>query len=284
MKLALVFAFALPLFAADPHLALRKHMLDLINRDRAASMLAPLALDTEISPIADARAKDVLEGASLDVPVYFWFSQAGGNDSVSENLHGWTASYDFTEQASRDLVRRAQMAIMSDQPPHHGRRETILDGLATHAAVGFAWDDDEFQIVQLIERKYVHFATPLPRCATMTDVIHVAGWPLGDTVFDAISVHHEPPPDAKRRAKKKRATVIVAGHALPQRRREYLPKLKSGYEYRARGTGDVRTGKAGEFAVDVPFTEGPGVYTVVVWTKFGYGTPFAATMTSIVVQ
>jgi hypothetical protein len=280
--------FLLAALLAEPAVnvdALRMHALRVINQDRAEAMLAPLVLDGEASRIADARAQDVLDGASLEVPVYVWYSQAGGNDSVNENLHAWTVSYDFTEPALRELIRRSQLAIMSDQPPHHGRRETILDPLATHAAIGFAWDGDEFQLVQLILRKYVHFALPLPRCAKTTDLVHVAGWPLGDVVFDAISVHYEPPPNTTRRAKKKRNTVFISGHALPQRRREYLPKLKSGYEYRARGTGDVRTGKAGEFALDIPFTDGPGVYTVVIWTKFpGAEGAFAATMTSIVVE
>jgi hypothetical protein len=265
--------------------ALREHALRAINQDRAEEMLPPLTLDGEASRIADVRAQEVLDGASLEVPVYLWYSQAGTNHSMQENLHAWTVSYDFTEHALRELIRRSQIAIMSDKPPHHGRRETILDPLATHAAIGLAWNDEEFQLVQLILRKYVHWATPLPQCAKVTDLVHVSGWPLDEVAFDAISVHHEPPPNAKRRAKKKAATMLVSNHALPKRRREYLPRLRSGYEYRSRGTGDVRTGKAGEFALDIPFTEGPGVYTVVVWTRFPTATePFAATMASIIVE
>jgi hypothetical protein len=280
--------FLLASLLADPVIsrdALRDHALKLINSDRLEQMLPPLELDTDVSDIADKRALDVLEGAPLDVPIYIWYSQNGTNDSISENLHAWTVSYPFTEHALRELIRRSQLSIMSDKPPHHGRRTTILDPLATHAAIGIAWNGHEFQMVQLILRRYVHWAAPLPRCATGNDLVHVSGWTLDDVLFDAIAVHHEPPPDAKRRTKKKAATMIVANHALPKRRREYLPRLRSGYEYRTRGTGDVRTGKADEFALDFPFTEGVGVYTVVVWVRFpSMAEPFAATMTSILVE
>jgi hypothetical protein len=275
--------------------ALREYAVQLINRDRVKQNLRPVELDPEISRIADRRALEVLRGEELDEPVYVRYSREGTDDSVNENVHAWSVTYPLTPHALRELTRKSQISMMDEKAPVDGRKAAILDVLATHAAVGFAWYGHEFRIVQVFIRRYVHFAVPMARCATTADTVHVSGWPGHDTTFDAITVHYEPPP---HRRTKKVARSLIMTHALPRQRKEYLSRLGSTmkryddgkvaffrFQYGPGRHGEVEVGDWGEFSFDMPFTEGPGTYTVVVWVRFlDRAEGFPATMTSIVVE
>ena len=67
----------------------------------------------------------------------------------------------------------------------------------------------------------------------------------------------------------------LSNYSLPSKRKDYFPRLKQDYNRRSDGTleivrreykgghrGDFTLGKDGAFSFAVPFTEGPGVYTV----------------------
>jgi hypothetical protein len=69
-------------------------------------------------------------------------------------------------------------------------------------------------------------------------------------------------------------------YSLPDRRREYLPRLPTTVSRANDGTmivarriyekgqrGDFATGSDGSFSFEVPFPDGPGIYTVVVWVS-----------------
>jgi hypothetical protein len=204
------------------------------------------------------------------------YSFAGGNDGVSENAAAWSANYVFNERALYEMSRRSQDAMMAEMPPHDGHKRTMLDPHATHVGIGLAWERGEFRLVQEFVRRYIDWTKPLPRRANVADTVITAGRPIRDAEVEGISVHFEPMPESMP------AHVANAfeSYSLPDRRKDYLPRLRQEVrlgrnrtiemirrEYPNGSRGDFYVGKQGEFSFKVPFTEGPGVYTVVVWMR-----------------
>jgi hypothetical protein len=84
-------------------------------------------------------------------------------------------------------------------------------------------------------------------------------------------------------------------YSLPEKRHDYLPRLRTVYRSDAAGSiravkqeyadgrrGDFSLAEDGAFSFAVPFGDGPGVYTVVVWIRKGTtDTPIAASNVSI---
>jgi uncharacterized protein YkwD len=267
---------------------LREHVLKLINRDRQLYNLPPVQLDLDASAMGDDYCRRQIRNGTNGhfttdgLAPYMRYSFAGGNDGLSENAAAWSASYTFSERALYEMSRRSQDAMMAETPPNDGHKRTILDPHATHVGIGLAWERSEFRLVHEFIRRYIQWTRPLPRHAHAGQTVLVAGKPLQGTTVEAISVHYEPAPAAM--------PVHVANalnsYALPLNRKNYFPRLKQDYTRRADGTleivrreyagghrGDFGIGKDGTFSFPVPFTEGPGVYTVVVWVRRARGTP-----------
>lgn len=279
---------------------LRQDVLRLINKDRVAHGLAPVLLDPEVSALADRYCERQIENRTTGhfttdgQPPYMRLSQAGVNDGVSENAAAWSANYRFTERAMFEMVRRSQAAMMAERPPHDGHRRTILDPHATHVGIGLAWENGEFRLVQEFVRRYVTWDRPLVRSAMLHDVVVGSGRPVDGYRVEAISVHHEPYPQAMPA----HVANAIDAYRLPRNRRDYLPRLRSYLAQRSDGTfsftreeyvdgrrGDFTVRKDGSFSFNVPFADGEGVYTVVVWvTKKGERNPIAATNVSIRVE
>jgi len=91
------------------------------------------------------------------------------------------------------------------------------------------------------------------------------------------------------------AANAITTYSLPDARREYLPRLPVRFTRMSNGTiqqvretysdgrrGDFPLSPDGGFAFVVPFSDGPGVYTVVVWVRAsGAKEAIAATNVSI---
>src|SRR6185503_21140001 len=87
-------------------------------------------------------------------------------------------------------------------------------------------------------------------------------------------------------------------YALPDKRKEYLPRIPqkvtrridgtiefSGMKYRDGRRGEFYLGDNGAFSFPVPFNDGEGIYTVVVWvSKAGVDHAIAASNISIQVK
>jgi uncharacterized protein YkwD len=285
-----VFTMLLALLAApvahadleETRATLRDRMVRLINRDREAYGLAPVQLDLEASRIGDAYCERQLRNGTtghftLDGHApYMRYSFAGGNDGVSENAAAWSADYVFTERALYEMLGRSQDAMMAEMAPRDGHKRTILDPYATHVGVGLAWEKGEFRLVQEFVRRYIDWTRTPAREARLGDLVSLAGKVRPGLRVEAITVHFEPLP-----------VVMTAQHAsaidtysLPDARKEYRPRLRSTIARRDDGSmiaaqrkyengsrGDFFAADDGRFTFDVPFPEGPGVYTVVVWVS-----------------
>ena len=276
---------------------LRQEVLRLINNDRQTHGLPAVDLDVEASAIADSYCRAQIANGTTGhfttdgYTPYMRYSFAGGNDGVSENAAAWSANYHFTDRAIYDMARRSEQAMMSEQPPHDGHRRTILDPYATHVGIGLAWQKGEFRLTQEFIRRYVTWTRALPRAAAIGEPVTASGRPIDGYRVEAISVHHEPIPEAMP----VKVANAIATYSLPAQRRDYLPRLRTRFHMRDDGTirliseeysdgsrGDFSVADDGAFHFTVPFREGPGVYTVVVWvTKKGGKMPIAASNISI---
>jgi hypothetical protein len=267
--------------------ALRGYALKLINRDRVRLHLPKLKLDPKLSAFAGDQAARLLAGKPEPLTPYMRYSFAGGNDMLRENVHSWTVSYELTDDVLQGLLRKTHEAMMAEEPPLDGRRGTLLDAQATHAGIGFAIDHGRFFIVEEVVRRHVAWTQPVPRKATTADKIPIAGAPLPGVVFDSITVHHELPP-----------AEPVSRETFPPNPKDYLPRLGSEVKRDDSGSvayiqhlygegrrGEVAVAKDGSFSVNIPFTEGAGIYTIVVWVHYpGLFTPFPAGSVSIRVE
>lgn len=289
MRYLLLTLLALP-FAAEASAsdALAKYALKLVNRERARMNLPALKADDEIAKYAETRARELLAGKEDGLTPYMRWSFRGEAARVSENVAGWSVSYQPTEHILRELVRQSHETMMAEEPPLHGRRSAILDPHATHIGIAVVWEGGQFRLVENIVRRYVELTQPLPREAKTADTLAIAGRTRGQAVFDSITVHYEPLPDASAKS----------SDGLPAKRKEYLPKLGSAvtrdrngninyerYQYAENRFGEIDTTKDGAFSVSVPFTEGPGIYTIVVWVTIpDFVHPFATTNVSVRVE
>lgn len=276
---------------------LQYEVLRLINRDRAKHRLPAVELDLQASAIADTYCRTQIRNGTTGHfttdghSPYMRYSFAGGNDGVSENAAAWSASYNFSDRALYEMVRRSQEAMMGEVPPHDGHRRTILDPYATHVGIGLAWEKGEFRLAQEFVRRYIDWSRTLPRTASTDEQVSASGRPFPGAKIDAISVHFEPAPVSLA----PHVANLISSYSLPDKRRDYLPRLKTRYEKRDDGTlrivsqqykdgrrGDFYLGEDGSFSFHVPFVDGPGIYTVVVWVRRnGDKTPIAASNVSI---
>ncbi|MGZ7078055.1 MAG: CAP domain-containing protein [Thermoanaerobaculia bacterium] len=268
--------------ADETRFTLRHELLRMINHDRKAEGLRPVELDAETSILADSYCRQQIRNGTTGhftidgQSPYMRYSFAGGNDGVTENAAAWSASYSFSDRALYEMMRRSEEAMMAEKPPHDGHRRAILDPYATHIGIGLSWERGEFRLTQEFLRRYVEWTRPLPRAAGLYEEIIGAAKPLPGYRVEAISVHHEPIPRSLAPA----AANLIESYRLPDSRREYLPRLRSFTRRTGQGTlevireqysdgrrGDFSVANDGGFRFNVPFADGPGVYTVVVWVR-----------------
>jgi uncharacterized protein YkwD len=270
--------------ADETRFTLREEFLRLINRDRKQFGLKPVQLDPFASSVADAYCRDQIRNGTTghfttdgQTP-YMRYSFAGGNDGVSENAAAWSATYNFGDRALYEMMRRSEDAMMREVAPHDGHRRTILDPYATHVGIGLAWEGGEFRLTQEFTRHYVDWKRPLPRTAAIGDQVMCSGQPLNGYQVDAITVYHEPLPQSIAAV----TANALSSYGFPDTRHQYEPRLKFGEYYSDGSRGDFPIARNGGFAFVVPFSDGPGVYTVVVWVRpQGARDPIAATNVSI---
>ena len=267
-------------------IALRQEFLRLVNRDRAAFGLTPVALDSFSSSVADNYCRaQIRNGTTGHFTIdgqapYMRYSFAGGNDAVSENAAAWSANYRFSDRALYEMIRRSEDAMIGEAAPHDGHRRTILDPYANFVGIGLAWEKGEFRLTQEFIRHYIDWTHALPRTAAAGERVVCGAKPIRGYEVEAITVHHEPLPQTISPV----AANGIDSYSLPERRREYLPRLtwRSGKRYGDGRRGDFAVAGDGSFTFDIPFDDGAGIYTVVVWVRrHGDPNPISASTVSI---
>ena len=286
-----IVAFATPIAHSDVDVTratLREHVLKLINRDRALYKLPPVELDLAVSAMGDEYCRTQIRNGTTGhftidgVSPYTRFSLAGFNDAVSENAAAWSATYNFTERALVEMTSRSQDAMMAEMAPYDGHKRTMLDPNATHVGIGMAWERGEFRLVQEFVRRYIDWTRPLPREVVLGSPVLTGGRARPGVTIEGITVHHEPLPQPLAA----HVASAISTYGLPAKRREYVPRVaRKGGPLAVALRGDFSLRADGTFAFTVPFPDGPGLYTVVVWVKKdGDATPFPASNVSIRVE
>lgn len=260
---------------------LRVQLLRMINRDRARFGLRPLELDATSSALADTYCRQQIRNRTLghfgidgETP-YMRYSFGGGNDGLSENAAAWSNDDGFSERSLYDMMRRSEASMMSEAGPHDGHRRAILDPYATHVGIGLAWDRGEFRIAEEFLRRYIQWARPVPRSASIGERVLLSGKPAAGFPVQTITIHHEAFPHPLSPSK----ASAIDSYSLPASHREYRPRLKQWFRARSGGgieevgdqqysdgsLGDFSVADDGSFSFAAPLEDGPGIYTVVVW-------------------
>jgi len=176
--------------------------LDLINRDRQAAGLAPVAWDATAAALAQRHAEDMLEGQFFSHwnragygPDHRAALDAGMTDAVFENIHAYWLRFDDGRPAPiedwDERVRAAQAGWM--QSPGH--RANILEPAHTHVGVGIAYRPDigELRMVQEFVNRYVEL-DPLPADLPVGAEVLISGRLLNGATDPLVNLAHEPFP------------------------------------------------------------------------------------------
>ncbi|HUO85455.1 MAG TPA: CAP domain-containing protein [Thermoanaerobaculia bacterium] len=275
--------------------SLKQELLAQINRDRQRHGLSPVELDPGTSAIADRYCEQQVRNGTrghftIDGwPPYLRYSWAGGNDGLSENAAAWSADYTFPDELIAELMRRSHLAMLAEIPPNDGHRRAILDPWATHVGIGLAWNGGEFRMTEEFLRRYVRWSHPLPRVAAPSDASWGAGRVDPGYSVSGISIHYEPHPLPLSAG----AANAIDDYALPRLLRQLEPRsadrtpvpvMISGSPLAVRALETFPVAHDGSFTFSVPFHQGAGVYTVVIWVrKDGSQEMIAASNVSILV-
>jgi uncharacterized protein YkwD len=238
--------------------ALQKLMLDLINADRQANGLTPVAWDDRAAQAATAHAEDMAaqgyfshwdtKGHGPDVR----YGLAGGTDVIRENVASQWRRYDDGRPAPIDdwseVIREAQTGLMNSP----GHRANILDPFHTHVGVGIAYNAQtgETRIAQEFIHRYVALeGTP----ALNGNEVSFSGSLIQGASEPLINVAFEPLP--------KPLTPDDLNNRMP---RTYSSPAEIIDVVQPDTQGD------GRFTARMPIgNKGAGLYHIRIWVKIG---------------
>lgn len=273
----------------------RAYMVELVNRDRAAIGLKPVALD----PVATAAAQKHAEEMAAYAYMAHWnlegklpdqrYTEAGGTGAVSENAylsyrHDRDEGHIPLEAApaaifSRQELEEIEAAYFNEQPPYDTHRRNIADPRHTHVGIGLARAQTPGSSRSLANaQEFVNRYTemdPLPADAHVGDKITVSGRLAAGATFFAIELCRLESPHAMTRDELRKT-----GHyPVPKGFQVYRDDTQDS-PVPVRVTGD------GHFSVIVTLSDEnrPGVYYVVVKVLTADGRSFAASRRTIVVK
>jgi hypothetical protein len=178
-------------------------MLELINRDRKANGLNPVAWDAIAALAGQKHAQEMadlgymshwnIDGHGPDLR----YAAAGGLDSVQENVYSYRSwKSDGTAALITDwneVILTAQKSLMASE----GHRANILSPEHTHVGVGFAYNPTtgDIRIAQEFVNRYVQISS-LPRRARVGDRIVLRGNLLPESLDPVVNIAYEPFPMA----------------------------------------------------------------------------------------
>jgi hypothetical protein len=216
---------------------------------------------------------------------YHRYSQAGGNDNISENV---AFQYYYESRPGfhidvYEMMSKSYKQMLNERPPDDGHRQNILDPYHTHVGIGLAFDRYNVYMTQEFLDRYVEVDTTFPRRAKLNDKITLIGKVLNPKhTVSSITIFYESIP--KPMLIKRLNSASACG--LPNERYDLFPALKDTlYYYEDGGRGDINIFDDGRFESPIPFfKELKGIYTVVVWVEDERGNDIPSTSISIIVE
>ncbi len=256
------------------------YTLGLINNDRAQYGLDPVTLGT--NPAAQVHAQDMFDNYFLShwgtdgMKPYMRYTVGGGTNYEDENsaYSGW---YDKTTDPNRyvkinpmDEIKQLEYNMMYDDAGSNwGHRDNILNKWHKKVNIGIAYDLHRLTLVEEFEGDYVFF-TGLPSLANGTLTMS-GSLTLGTA--DSIDVFYDPLPQPMTQDQ------LLSGprsYSLGTRVITIVPPPPPGYYYTQLPPNAVEatfwTSDGGQFSIQGNIKtaldqNGPGVYTVVIWSK-----------------
>lgn len=272
-----------PTTTVPPASELVQYTLDLINRDRADHGLAPVTLGANTA--AQLHAEDMLREYYLShwdtdgMKPYMRYTLAGGTNDETENsaYSGW---FDKSEDPSRyrpldvkaELATLEHQMVYDDDASNWGHRDNILNKWHRRVNLGIASDGHRLALVQQFEGDYLTFSQP-PIFQDGALVV-IGQSSLG--MVDSVGVYYDPLPLPLTQAE---LQAKPHSYSLGTRVATVVPPPPPGYQYTDLPPDAIQaqywqSDPPGSFSLRAAFgpildANGPGVYTVVIWTKTG---------------
>jgi len=274
--------------ADDEKEQIRQTLLAQINADRAQYGLSPVELEPLASTVADYHALEMLAGDYLShwnewgLKPYQRYSLAGGYYYTEENVFYFEQHPAFDNSAATltRLCLLGQASFMDEEPPRDGHRRSILNPWHTHVGIGFAASANAFRLVEFFTRHWVELSSPAERVFTLAQQVQVSGRAPTGFAVQSVAVFFENLPQPMDLQGKK----VAASYSFPPQRRDLFLVLPPPLSYTDGTRGSISIDGEGNFSFLVPFYQGVGVYTVVVWLlPAGSQEPIATTALSLFV-
>lgn len=265
----------------------REQLLTQVNAERAHAGLSRLLLDELAGNVANAHARDMIEGDFLSHwgsdgrKPYHRYSFAGGDDAVRENVSSAESIQSVTTTAVLKDLHDMHLSMLEEAPPDDGHRKTILFPPLTHVGFGIALAGHNLRLDELYLSRYVEVDS-IPRQATPKTVVLLRGKVLNPMhVLNGVDVCFEPLPtppaiDWLRTPR---------SYGMPPVSDRLLPRLPNQYYYPDGGAGSIEISNKSRFKVRVWLSKKPGINTIVVWLRAGEtGMAFPATQICVRVE
>ena len=280
--------------------ALRLFALDLINNDRAAHGVPPVALG--LNSAAQLHAEDMLVHNYLGHwwvdgrKPYMVYSETGGSSYVSENAaqSGWRDARWRSKNCDSVLVRcqvtepraaitNLQWSMMYDDAhAAWGHRDNILRESHRAVNIGIAFNGRLLTFVQHFEGGAVEASAPpaLSRDGTLSFALSKRE--AGVSVARVVSVYYDPLPSPKTPAQIDTLDSYCVGGGFTTRCGDPVARILKppapGRYYANLDANEVVADGWNETNASFSFTASlgtlvtkPGVYTIVVWRDDGSG-------------
>ncbi len=244
----------------------KRYLLRLVNRDREAEGLEPVAWDATAERAGQEHAEDMARrgytahwGSDGSVPEQR-YSAAGGTGMVKENAacfpDGVERQIDGSPVVTAEEVEKIEHAFISEKPPHDGHRKNILTPWHNRLGIGLAQPVGVPIpcVAQEFVDDYGNYSS-LPSSASVGQTVHVAGTMTAPATFGGIGIARIALPSAKSAAELNETHT----YAVPRPYVTYFPK---GYK-----TPITVQTDGNHFSIKVPLDDNrrPGIYEVSVW-------------------
>lgn len=248
-------------------------LVRLINRDRAAAGLRPVAYDLLAAKVGDefcresATKRHVGHFDLAGRAPYLRWGEAGGVDYHSQNFGAHTRFGGPITESVESMLLESHRSMMAERPPDDGHRRTILDPIFTHVGIGCALVDGEFRMTEEFVRRVAEWvelpAEPLRAGTNAAFAFKLpSGWNPGP-----IEIAFEKPTKALTAAEiGRRGSYAYPSPAIHR----LMPALPAGGQWLSGGGhGNYERGVAGRYDILVPLDHGPGNYYVLVYAAQG---------------
>ena len=271
----------------------RQYMLELINRDRKANGLNPVALDKTATEAGQQHAEEMARMCYLS----HWdqlgrlpdqrYTELGGVGFVQENvflgMHYRRSQPDgplpleSSPLFTRTELEEIEQTYMNELPPNDGHRQNILNPYHTHVGISLAKASDTDAVIIANTQEFVSSwvkVDDLPKSARVGDSIRVSGKIIGRAHFSAITVGRYPLPNSIDIDVLRHSSSYSAPPA-------YVTYCPAGYVTPA----PVKTDSNGGFSITLPLNDNgnQGIYYVTIWLQDASGKNFIASQRTILV-